>query len=150
MNKKDMFYKYDNNIKEPKPIYRPLPKPNRLVGSAYAQLLKDITGKEMGVRAPEGSAFTIYFTFDGFVEDDTLSNLLSEATFGFEILDKKHNVLLSTPVIIYPDDCMASVDIVSEYNGELSYGNYYMRLYMMIDGIFYTLFSEHDGILSIE
>ena len=145
-----MFDKYDNNIKEEKPRYEYCRRPDRLVGSANAQLIKNIKGDEIGVRAPEGSAFTIYFTFDGIVEDDTLSNLLSEASFGFELLDKKHHVLLTTPVCIYPDDCMASVDLISEYNGEISCGNYYMRLYMIVDGIIYTLFGEEDGVLSIE
>ena len=150
MTKRNMFDKYDNNIPEKKPVYRPEPIKDRLVGTTNLRLLKSIAGREIGVSAKEGSAFTIYFTFDGYVEDDILPNLLSEATFGFELLDKKHHVILSTPVIVYPDDCMASVDIVSEYNGNVSYGNYYMRLYMMIDGVFYTLFAENDGVLSID
>lgn len=146
----NMFDKYDKNISEPKPVYLPPKKKDRLVGTLNVQLLKNIKGEEIGVSAKEGSAFTIYFTFDGEVEDDTLSNLLADASFGFEVLDKKHHVILSSPVYVYADDCMASVDLISEYDGTLCYGNYYMRLYMMLDGVFYTLFAENDGVLSID
>lgn len=146
----NMFDKYDKNISEPKPVYLPPKKKDRLVGTLNVQLLKNIKGEEIGVSAKEGSAFTLYFTFDGEVEDDTLSNLLADASFGFEVLDKKHHVILSSPVYVYADDCMASVDLISEYEGTLCYGNYYMRLYMMLDGVFYTLFAENDGVLSID
>jgi hypothetical protein len=145
-----MFDKYDNNIPEPRPEYRPKPIPDRLIGTTNVRLLKNIGKREIGVSAKEGSAFELYFTFDGYVEEGTLSELLSEASFGFELLDKKHHVVLSAPVTVYPEDCMASVTIVSEYNGIVSYGNYYMRLYMLLDGIFYTLFAENDGVLSID
>lgn len=145
-----MFEKYDNNIPEPKPCFLPPKRKDRLVGTTNVQLLKNIKGEEIGVSAKEGSAFSIYFTFDGIVEDDTLTNLLADATFGCEILDKKHHVILSTPVYVYADDCMASIDLISEYNGVLHYGNYYIRLFMMVDGVFYTLFAENDGILSID
>ena len=146
----NMFDKYDKNISEPKPVYLPPKKKDRLVGTLNVQLLKNIKGEEIGVSAKEGSAFTLYFTFDGEVEDDTLSNLLADASFGFEVLDKKHHVILSSPVYVYADDCMASVDLISEYEGTLCYGNYYRRLYMMLDGVFYTLFAENDGVLSID
>jgi len=146
----NMFDKYDKNIPEPKPSYLPPKRKDRLVGTTNVQLIKNIKGDEIGVSAKEGSAFSIYFTFDGEVEDDILANLLAEASFGFEVLDKKHHVILSSPVYVYADDCMASVDLISEYNGTLCYGNYYMRLYMMLDGVFYTLFAENDGILSID
>lgn len=146
----NMFDKYDKNIPEPKPNYLPPKRKDRLVGTTNVQLIKNIKGDEIGVSAKEGSAFSIYFTFDGEVEDDILANLLAEASFGFEVLDKKHHVILSSPVYVYADDCMASVDLISEYNGTLCYGNYYMRLYMMLDGVFYTLFAENDGILSID
>lgn len=146
----NMFDKYDKNISEPKPSYLPPKRKDRLVGTTNVQLIKNIKGNEIGVSAKEGSAFSIYFTFDGEVEDDILANLLAEASFGFEVLDKKHHVILSSPVYVYTDDCMASVDLISEYNGTLCYGNYYMRLYMMLDGVFYTLFAENDGVLSID
>lgn len=146
----NMFDKYDKNISEPRLSYLPPKRKDRLVGTTNVQLIKNIKGNEIGVSAKEGSAFSIYFTFDGEVEDDILANLLAEASFGFEVLDKKHHVILSSPVYVYADDCMASVDLISEYNGTLCYGNYYMRLYMMLDGVFYTLFAENDGVLSID
>lgn len=149
---KSMFEDYDNEEtrKQHLPKYE-IPMPvDRLVGTANAQLLKNIKGDEIGVRVPNGCAFSLYFTFDGEVEDGLLSDLLAEADFGFELRDTKHNTVLSSPVYIYPDDHMASVDLVSEKDGDISYGNYYIYLYMLVDGVYYTLFDERDGVVSVE
>lgn len=149
---KDMFKNYDDEKMREQhlPEYEVKRRPDRLVGTANAQLIKNIKGEEIGIRAPEGSAFSIYFTFDGFVEDMTLANLLSEAEFGFELRNHRHQTILSAPVVVYADSCMASVDLVSEKDGVLSYGNYYIYLYMVVDGLTYTLFDERDGVVSIE
>ena len=144
-----MFYRYDHDIKDPKPHYRKPEKPERPLGTANIGLIKNIKGEEQGIWAKEGSTFTLYFTFDGVVDDMSLPELLREADFSFGVYDKKHHLLYSAPVIIYPEDCMASVDIVSEVDGLLKYGNYGMRLMLIIDQIAYTLFDENDGILSI-
>ena len=145
-----MFDKYDKNIAEPKPEYRRKRKKDRLVGSPNVKLLKNIKGYEIGISAKEGSAFDIYFTFDGEYKDGPLSDLLRLGIFTFKIYDKKHHEVYSAPVIIYPEKCIAQVTVISEVNENLKYGNYYMRLEMYLDGITYTLFAENDGVLSVD
>lgn len=153
MNKsKSMFekYEYEETRAQHLPEYKlPIPK-DSLVGTLSTDLLKDIKGNEIGVKVTNGSAFSLYFTFDGKVEDGTLSELLADADFGFELRDVKHNILLTLPVTMYPEDHVARVDLVSEKDGTISYGNYYIYLYMLLDGTCYTLFDEWDGVVSIE
>ena len=146
----NMFDKYDRNIPEPAPTYRPPRKKDRLVGSPNVMLLKNIKGEETGVYVKEGSLFDLYFTFDGECEDCSLMELLSEAQFSFMIYDIKHHELVTSEVEVYSEQCFAKVTVASEIGGLLRYGNYYMRLEMIVDGITYTLFDENDGILSIE
>lgn len=112
------------------------------------RLLYDIKGRPLGVEARVGGRLSLYFTFEA-ESDFDLVDLLENGAFGFELLDKKHNAILSAPVSLLPDANQAQVDLVTERNGLLDTGNYYMYLYVLYNGIYYTLFDEQDGVLSL-
>lgn len=143
-----MFDRYENQS-FCQPEISPAEIPDLATGSTRATLLKTIVGRTIGVSAKVGGALSLYFTLNS--EDKALLSLImTTATFGFEILDRKHNVILSAPVKILANANQVGVDLFTERNGLLCYGNYYMHLYILWNGIYYTLFDENDGVLSLE
>lgn len=148
MTRLRMFDKYENQSFCQSEI-SPVALPDLAIGSTKATLLKTITGQTIGVSAKVGGELSLYFTLNS--EDKALLNLImTTATFGFEILDRKHNVILSAPVKILANDNQVGVDLFTERSGLLCYGNYYLHLYILWNGIYYTLFDENDGVLSLE
>lgn len=124
-------------------------RPNLATGATKATLLKTIAGRTIGVSAKVGGRLTLYFNLDS-DNKALLTTIIRTATFGFELLDRKHNVILSAPVAILADDNQVCVELFTERSGLLCYNNYYMHLYILWNGIYYTLFDENDGVLSLE
>lgn len=154
---KDMFYNYEHNINRkisPKlPVYD-MPKMINVCGNA--ERLLNAKGDMLGVKGKINSKFYLYFDFVGEVVDDnglfesTLRDALANSILHFDVLDKKSEVVASfVPELSeYIDEIR--VQIFTSEDGPLKYGVYRMHLYFEKEDGIYTLFSDEDGILSIE
>jgi len=152
-----MFYNYDHNIKQEIYPMPPLDTANRLNNCSAAKILTNVKGDELGIAAKINSKFYLYFSVWGEVIDDdspfaseTLREVLENAVLHFDVLDSKREVVAS----FEPELCEYAneirVKVYTSEEGPLKYGVYRMHLYFENEEGIYTLFSEEDGILSIE
>ena len=148
----NMFEKYDKKIieKEQEELLFEPAEPDRLVGTSGARIIRDVLNREMGVALKENSFSRLFFTFDGYVDDGTLAEFLKNVEFNFNILNSRNFIVYTAPVEVYADDCMASVDVITEQEGPLKNGTYRMQLDLIYNGIVYTLYSTRDGYLTVE
>lgn len=154
---KDMFYNYEHNInKKTSPKLAEYDQPKMLDICGNAERLCNAKGDMLGIKGKVNSKFYLYFDFFGEVTDDegffegTLRDALANAVLHFDVLDKKHEVVASFEPELsdYLDEIR--VQVYTSEDGPLKYGVYRMHLYFETDEGVYSLFSEEDGILSIE
>ena len=156
---RDMFYNYENHIHRKKqPLLPPYEQPKTLEACGNVERLLNVKGDEIGVKGKVNSAFYLYFDFKGDAYNDeglrekTLWEVLSTSEIYFDVLDQKREVVASfTPELCENADEIR-VQILTSEEGPLKYGVYRMHLYFDPGENMgtYTLFSEEDGILSIE
>ena len=143
-----MFEKYNSKINIDSPQSDGCNCKEGGLATNSTKLIYDIKGRPLGVEARVGGKLSLYFNFESTTELD-LADLFENGAFGFELLDKKHRTILSAPVSLLPDTNQARVDLVTERSGLLDNNNYYIYLYVLYMGIYYTLFDEQDGVLSL-
>lgn len=147
---RDMFYNYEHNIADKDyPPMKPREGYKEAGDFSGADLIYNIKGDILGVRAKIDQPFKLYFYLDGEVEDGSLTELMSEASFYVQIYHNKSNELLG--------EIKADADVentlvaqIDPAEFDMSYGVYRLKLIMNYDMSDYELFSGDSGILSIE
>lgn len=147
---RDMFYNYEHNIADKEyPPMKPRESHKHAIDFSGADLIYNIKGDILGIRAKIDQPFKLYFYLDGEVEDGSITELMSEATFYIQIYHNKSNELLGElkADIDIDNTLVAQID-PAEFN--MSYGVYRLKLIMNYNMSDYELFSRDSGILSIE
>lgn len=154
---KDMFYNYDHNINKKEYPENPIYYTNKKLHTTMAaRKLFNVKGDELGVCAKVNSEFYLYFKVDGaaYADDGTFEadarTILENAILHFDVLNQKREVVASFMPELSEYDSEIRVQIYTSEEGPLKYGNYKMHLYFETENGIYTLFSEEDGILTIE
>lgn len=147
---RDMFYNYEHNIADKEyPPMKPKEPHKHATDFSGADLIYNIKGDILGIRAKIDQPFRLYFYLDGEVEDGSITELMSEAVFYIQIYHNKSNELLGELKADTDIDntLVAQID-PAEFN--MSYGVYRLKLIMNYNMCDYELFSRDSSILSIE
>lgn len=148
---RSMFYDYDHSVdgKEYPPVQVSEP-PKLSADFSGATVIRNAKGDALGVRAKVGSPFDLYFYLDGYVENGSIEELLSNESnrFFLQTFHDKSKEFIGETEAEPTDDNSLKVTIYPEYLG-LKEGIYRMRLILISDDAQYTLFSEDSAILSL-
>ena len=156
---KDMFYNYEHRINVKEYSEGPFFGHRRtLEYTNGAHPLHNAKGEELGIKAKMNSKFKLYFDLEGLDPNIDLRAILESSTLHFDVLDfKREKVAEFVPVLDDVED-LITVNLIAAEDPEkenvLRYGVYRMHLYIEqpIPGgtETFTIFSDRDGILSIE
>ena len=146
---RDMFYEYEHNInKKEYPPMRPIDHPKKAISVHGAELLRNVKGDVLGVKAKANSDFTLYFYIDGEVEDGSVEELIDASEFFLQIIGADDEAIGEFKGEKYSSDTI-KFDMGAS-DDSMPFGNYRMRLVMNYNLMPYELFSEKDAILSIQ
>lgn len=146
---RDMFYNYEHKIDEKEyPPMKHHDHPRDSIGVHGADLLRNIKGDVIGVKAKQNSDFSLFFYLDGTVEDGSLAQLVDEASFYLLVYGKDDEAIAEFAATKYSTDQL-EVDMGAD-DSVMPYGLYRMKLIMIYNNVTYTLFSERDAVLSIQ
>jgi len=154
---KDMFYNYEHHINRKNyPVTPPYDTPKSLNACGNVEVLRNAKGDEIGVKGKVNSKFNLFFRFSGDAYDDNgvfeqpLRYVLEDSKLYFDVLDKKRDVVASFVPELSPYADEIRVTVYTSEEGPLKYGVYKMHLYFETEEGIYTIFSDEDGILSVE
>ena len=148
---KNMFFNYDNNIET-----------NRPAGHQHFEnqdIVKDIKGNFLGIKAKFQTPTTLYFHLTDFGSEYlstngiSLTDLVMSSNIVFEILTTTRKVVVSKNILA--QDCFISTsqDIVvfldTEDMKSLKQESYKMSLKLSWGEDSYEVFSDSDGLLII-
>lgn len=171
---KDMFYNYPGNPGYDSVMTAPVAPSGVVIakGNAVSPLI-NAGGDQLGARAKANSEFDLYFRLYG-EADGGIESVAKDAKFSFDVMDSGGNVVSNavaadgkTPLLdadgnetrMFEPELLASgIEVKVRIRASdsdpvghgLRFGVYRMRLSMEYGGKTYSLFSENDGILSIE
>ena len=149
---RDMFYNYDNDVMVDNVFRLPIEiPPKQLDFAGKPAIIRTVKGDAVGVATKLNSRVRLFFYLNCDRGPEFLAELLARGEVHLEILNRCRLVALDLTDLVekYLDDQMISVAFTTGEASKLMSGLYKLNLYIIIDGIKYSLFSEHDGLLSI-
>ena len=148
---KNMFFNYDNNIDTSSHKEHP--------HFENPDIIKDINGKFLGIKAKFQTPTTLYFHLTDFGSEYLLTNGLSLADLVmssdivFEISTTTHKVVVTKHISAQDNFISNSNDIIvfldTEDMQKLKQESYKMNLKLSWEEDVYEVFSETDGLLII-
>lgn len=149
---KDMFYKYDYQADVKDCSCEPVPcnHPKTLYDKTSAEIVYNLKGDQIGIKAKHGFPIPLYFTFFGEVdpEYENVSNFLNYYPIKLQVLDQFHNVLLEQEYINSVYNNMLCVDIEDKDN-ILKKDIYKIRLFVETEKGSLDLISENKVSLNL-
>lgn len=150
---KDMFYNYDNDVMVDNVFRLPLeipPKDLDFAGKPY--VVRTVKGDAVGVKTRINARTRLFFHLACDRGPEFLADLLAHAEIHLEVLNRCKLVVLDLSDLIenYVDDQTISVAFTTGDASSLPSGLYKLNLYMLVEGVKYSLFTENDGYLCIE
>ena len=150
---KDMFYNYDNDVMVDNIFRIPLeipPKDLDFAGKPY--VVRTVKGDAVGIKAKANTRVRLFFQLACDKGAEFLAELLMTSEIHLEVLNRCRLVAVDLTDLVerYIDDQTISVEFTTGDASNLQDGLYKLNLYMLVDGIKYTLFADNDGYLCIE
>lgn len=146
---RNMFYKYDNNIKDPQFLTFPETNFTEILQDCNcAEYLYNIKNELIGIKAKLGSNFKLYFNFssDQFEE---MTEMLSKYQILLDILDFKYDNI-KTLVATYNSEISEAEISIDCSELELKSGVYKLKLYYIDEfGLKYNLYADENLLLDI-
>ena len=150
---KDMFVNYDNDIdrKVLPPHLRADRQPKILESLNNISIVRDALGNEIGVRVKHGTAFSLYFYLDGWVDGASVDALVESSQLVFKAFSFRHKLVFEKTIAAIDfydaeNDCI-ELQITREEAAAFDLDTYTTSAVLYWPGGSYELFSEKDGLL---
>lgn len=148
---KNMFYKYDNDIKD-KYCCDCHNYDDQIENSSCdcAEYLYNIKDELVGIKGKANTIFKLYFNFTS-NDLENLINTLTDNPIWLDILDFKYELVTTIPVLL-DSELLEAEALIDTNSINLVSGIYKLKLWYsdLISGNNYSLFDKKDFILEIE
>ena len=148
---RNMFYKYDNNIKDQNFEHHIPPyEDTQLSDCNCVEYLFNIKHELIGIKAKQNSIFKLYFNFES-NDCSELLDTLTSSNIILDILNFKYDKVATFQAILDKDFLEVEL-LIDTSESILKAGNYKLNLYYLDNNsdIKHNLYNKTDFILSIE
>ena len=150
---KDMFVNYDNDIEKKvvPPHLHFNDRPHILESEDNISIVRNALGNELGIKVKHNTAFKLYLYLDGWVNDESVDNLVTNSQLTFQVFSLRHKLVFEKTfdAVDYYDveSNWIVVPITQEESEIFDIDSYKICATLTWPGGKYELYSENDGLL---
>ena len=150
---KDMFVNYDNDIEKKvvPPHLHFNDRPHILESEDNISIVRNALGNELGIKVKHNTAFKLYLYLDGWVNDESVDNLVINSQLTFQVFSLRHKLVFEktfNAVDYYnAESNWIVVPITQEESEIFDIDSYKICATLTWPDGKYELYSENDGLL---
>ena len=150
---KDMFVNYDNDIEKKvvPPHLHFNDRPHILESEDNISIVRNALAKELGIKVKHNTAFNLYLYLDGWVNDESVDNLVINSQLTFQVFSLRHKLVFEktfNAVDYYDVESNWIVVPITQKESEIfDIDSYKICATLTWPGGKYELYSENDGLL---
>ena len=150
---KDMFVNYDNDIEKKvvPPHLHFNDRPHILESEDNISIVRNALGNELGIKVKHNTAFKLYLYLDGWVNDESVDNLVTNSQLTFQVFSLRHKLVFEKTfnAVDYYDveSNWIVVPITQEESEIFDIDSYKICATLTWPDGKYELYSENDGLL---
>ena len=150
---KDMFVNYDNDIEKKvvPPHLHFNDRPHILESEDNISIVRNALGNELGIKVKHNTAFKLYLYLDGWVNDESVDNLVTNSQLTFQVFSLRHKLVFEktfNAVDYYnAESNWIVVPITQEESEIFDIDSYKICATLTWPDGKYELYSENDGLL---
>ena len=150
---KDMFVNYDNDIEKKvvPPHLHFNDRPHILESEDNISIVRNALGNELGIKVKHNTAFKLYLYLDGWVNDESVDNLVINSQLTFQVFSLRHKLVFEktfNAADYYDVESNWIVVPITQGESEIfDIDSYKICATLTWSGGKYELYSENDGLL---
>ena len=150
---KDMFVNYDNDIEKKvvPPHLHFNDRPHILESEDNISIVRNALGNELGIKVKHNTAFKLYLYLDGWVNDESVDNLVTNSQLTFQVFSLRHKLVFEKTfdAVDYYDveSNWIVVPITQEESEIFDIDSYKICATLTWPDGKYELYSKNDGLL---